>query len=157
LIDSDGGLVNDNISKDEALNLAKEKGLDLVELVSKASPPVCKMMDFGKFKYDQEREDRAQRAKQKKANDIKGIRTSFREGDHDLNFKIKSAIKFLQAGNKVKIEMILKGREKAHFDLAREKLAKFIEKISEVTPVIIEGRVQKSPRGLNVIIQADKK
>ena len=157
LIDSDGKLIHDSINKEEAINLAREKQLDLVELISKAKPPVCKLMDFGKFKYDQDREERVQKAKQKKVNDIKGIRISFKEGDHDLNFKIKSAIKFLQAGNKVKIEMILKGREKAHFDLAREKLTKFIEKISEIVPVTIEGRIQRSPRGLNVIIQADKK
>lgn len=141
----------------EALNLAREQDLDLVEIVPNIKPPVCKIMDFGKFKYEKEREGRIQKAKQKKTNELKGIRISFREGEHDLNFKKKSAIKFLNAGCKVKIELIVKGREKAHFDLADEKLQGFLNKINKETPVSIEGKIQRSPRGLNVIVQGEKK
>lgn len=109
-------------------------------------------MDFGKFKYEKEREERVQRAKQKKTNELKGIRISFREGEHDLAFKRKSAIKFLGNGNKVKIDMTVKGREKAHWPLANDKLNNFIKSINEESPVSIEGKIQRGPRGLTVII-----
>lgn len=132
--------------------MARNEELDLVEIAPNAKPPVCRIMDFGKFKYEKDREERLQKAKQKKVNETKGIRISFREGEHDLNFKKKSAIKFLTAGNKVKIEMTVKGREKAHFDLAIEKLQNFIGKINEESSIEIEGRIQRGPRGLTVIV-----
>lgn len=150
-------VVGDNVDIGDALQLAQQKNLDLVEIAPKAEPPVCKIMDFGKFKYEKERGERLQHAKQKKTNEIKGIRISFREGEHDLAFKRKSAIKFLNSGNKVKIDMTVKGREKAHFGLANEKLNNFVQAINEETAIAIEGRIQRGPRGLTVIIQPSKK
>jgi len=141
----------------EALRMAQEQGLDLVEIVAKTDPPVCKIMDFGKFKYDKERDIRVNKIKQRKAGEIKGVRIGFKEGQHDLDFKKKSAIKFLEKEHKVKIELRMKGREKAHFDLAREKLNDFVQSISQSIEITVDGRIQRSPRGLIIIIQPEKK
>ena len=113
----------------EALEIAGSNSLDLVEISPKAEPPVCKIMDFGKYQYQKSKEDRQQKSKQKKS-DIKGIRLSIRTDSHDLNFKKVQTEKFLTKGNKVKIEIILKGREKAHADLAKQNLTEFLTSIS---------------------------
>jgi translation initiation factor IF-3 len=133
----------------QALEIAKSEMLDLVEISPKADPPVCKIMDFGKFQYQKSKEDRQQKSKQKKS-EIKGIRLSVRTDDHDLDFKKIQTEKFLTKGNKVKIEIILKGREKAHGDLARQNLIEFINNIS--IPNKIEQEIKKFPGGFNVII-----
>ena len=132
-----------------ALALAKEHSLDLVEISPKAVPPVCKIMDFGKYQYQKSREERQNKSKQKKS-DIKGIRLSVRTDEHDLNFKKNQAEKFLTKGNKVKIEIMLKGREKAHQDIARKNLSEFIKLIA--IPNKIEQEIKRYPGGFNVII-----
>jgi translation initiation factor IF-3 len=137
------------MSVPEALQLAREKGLDLVEISPKAVPPVVKIMDFGKYQYQKSKEDRQNKSKQKKS-DIKGIRISVRANEHDLNFKKNQAEKFLGKGQKVKIEIVLKGREKAHKDLARENLLKFINRIS--IPTKIEQEIKIFPGGFNTVI-----
>jgi translation initiation factor IF-3 len=133
----------------QALAIAKERVLDLVEISPKVSPPVCKIMDFGKFQYQKSKEERQHKAKQKKL-DIKGIRLSVRTNEHDLNFKKDQAEKFLTKGNKVKIEISLKGREKAYQHLAREGLMDFVKKIS--IPNKIEQELKRYPGGYNIII-----
>ena len=133
----------------EALEIAGSNSLDLVEISPKAEPPVCKIMDFGKYQYQKSKEDRQQKSKQKKS-DIKGIRLSIRTDSHDLNFKKVQTEKFLTKGNKVKIEIILKGREKAHADLAKQNLTEFLTSIS--IPNKIEQEIKKFPGGFNVII-----
>jgi translation initiation factor IF-3 len=133
----------------EAINLAKEKSMDLVEIAPKAVPPVCKIMNFGKYQYQKAKEDRQNKSKQKKS-EIKGIRLSTRTDDHDLDFKLNQAEKFLKKGNKIKIEIILKGREKAYANLAKDNLAEFIKKIN--CPNQIEQEIKRYPRGFNVII-----
>lgn len=133
----------------EAIAIAKEKTLDLVEISPKAVPPVCKIMDFGKFQYQKSKEDRQHKAKQKKS-DIKGIRLSVRTDDHDLSFKKDQAEKFLTKGNKVKIEITLRGREKAHDHLAKENLVEFVKNIS--IPNKIEQEMKRYPGGYNIII-----
>lgn len=137
------------MSVPEALNIAKERGFDLVEISPKALPPVCKVMDFGKFQYQKSKEDRLHKAKQKKS-EVKGIRLSVRTDDHDLNFKKNQAEKFLSKGNKVKIEITLRGREKAHQDLARRNLNEFVKTIS--VPNKIEQEIKRYPGGFNIII-----
>jgi len=131
------------------LRIAKEQLLDLVEISPKAVPPVCKIMDFGKYQYQKSREDRQNKSKQKKS-DIKGIRLSVRTDDHDLEFKKNQAEKFLTKGSKVKVEIMLKGREKAHQDLARKNLEDFIRMIA--IPNKIEQEVKRYPGGFNVIL-----
>jgi len=106
-------------------------------------------MDYGKYQYKKSRQERKQRTKQKKT-EIKGVRISFRTAQHDLEVKVKQAEKFLNKGNKVKIEIILRGREKAHLDLAKDKLDEFIKLISP--EVKVEQEAKKQPRGLNMVI-----
>lgn len=133
----------------EAINIAKEQMLDLVEIAPKAVPPVCKIMDFGKYQYQKSKEERQNKSKQKKT-DIKGIRISARIDDHDLDFKKNQTEKFLKKGDKVKIEVILKGREKAYQDLARRSLLDFIHSLA--IPYKVEQEIKKFPRGFNILI-----
>jgi translation initiation factor IF-3 len=133
----------------QAIAIAKENGLDLVEVSPKAQPPVCRIMDFGKFQYQKSRQERQNKAKQKKS-DIKGIRLGVRTDEHDLNFKKDQTEKFLKKGSKVKIEIILRGREKAHQDLARVNLVNFLKSI--VTDYKVEQDIKRFPGGFNVII-----
>lgn len=105
----------------KALELAKSKGLDLVEVSPNAHPPVCRLMDFGKHLYRQAKLDQKHRSKQKK-NEVKGIRLSMRTDKHDLDVKIKRARGFLEKGNSVKVTLIFRGREVTHYDLALEKV-----------------------------------
>jgi len=109
-----------------AIATAQEKGLDLVEVSPVANPPVCKFTDFGQFQYNKSKKQKEQKIKKV---EIKGIRLSFKIGKHDLDFKRKQAEKFLKQKDKVKIELNLRGREKAHKDLAQEIINKFIEEI----------------------------
>lgn len=137
------------MSSFEALSIAKERELDLVEIAPKANPPVLKIMDFGKYQYQKSREERQNKAKQKKF-DIKGIRIGVRTDEHDLEFKKDHVEKFLKKGNKVKIEIHLRGREKAHQDLARKNLEEFLRSI--VHPYKIEQEIKRFPGGFNTII-----
>ena len=133
----------------QALEIARERELDLVEVAPLANPPVCKIIDFGKFQYQKAKLDQASRAKQKKV-EIKGIRIGIRTDEHDLEFKKNQAEKFLKRGDKVKIEIVLRGREKAHPDLARKNLNDFIKTIS--IPFEMEQEIKRFPAGFNVII-----
>lgn len=133
----------------EALAIAREHSLDLVEVSPKADPPVCRIMDFGKYQYQKSRQERQNKAKQKKF-DIKGIRIGMRTDDHDLEFKKNQSEKFLKKGDKVKVEILLRGREKIHQDLARNNLINFIKSIS--VPHKVEQEIKRFPGGFNVII-----
>jgi translation initiation factor IF-3 len=148
LIDEDGKQLG-IVPISQALALAKEKELDLVEISPKAVPSVAKIMNFGKFQYQKSKEDRQHKAKQKKS-EVKGIRLSVRTDEHDLGFKKDQAEKFLTKGNKVKIEITLKGREKAHDHLARTNLLNFVKTIA--FPNKIEQEIKRYPGGYNIII-----
>jgi translation initiation factor IF-3 len=117
------------ISLSRALEMANELGFDLVEVNPTATPPVCKIMDFGQFKYEKEKKAHKQKVQQKKV-ETKGIRLSVRISSHDLSLRLEQATKFLAKGHKLKLEMILKGREKAHPEKAVEVMNKFIEDLS---------------------------
>jgi translation initiation factor IF-3 len=117
-----------------AIAAAQERGLDLVEVAPNAKPPVAKILDYGSFQYQKEK----QLKKQKKLNktlDVKSIRLSIKISDHDLETRIKQAEKFLVKGHKLKVEIILRGREMAHTDLAREMLKTFRTKLTTPTEV----------------------
>ena len=148
LIDDEGKNIG-QIETWKGLEMAKERELDLVEVSPKAFPPVCKIMDYGKHQYQQSKQTRLAQAKQKKI-DTKGIRIGLKTDEHDLNFKRNQTDKFLSKGNKVKIELVLRGREKAHRDLARKNLESFIAGIS--TPHKFEEPIKGIPQGFNVII-----
>lgn len=121
----------------KALAMARDLGLDLVEVSPKADPPVAKIVDYSKLKYQEEKERRKEKAKQKKV-EVKGIRLSLRISDHDKEVRIKQTKKFLNQDDKVKLEMILRGRERQHKNLAREIINKFIETVNEAIPIIVE-------------------
>jgi translation initiation factor IF-3 len=148
LIDDEGKQLGEMDTRD-AFALAQERGLDLVEVSPKAQPPVCRIMDYGKHLYQASKQLRLAKAKQKKV-EIKGVRLGLRTDTHDLNFKKTQSEKFLRQGDKVKIDIVLRGREKAHQDLARKNLEDFIKSIE--APYKIEDPVKRFPGGFNVII-----
>ncbi len=114
----------------KAIVLAEEQEKTLVEVSPKADPPVAKIIDYGKLQYQKQREANKQRAQQKKS-ETKGIKLSVRIGKHDMEFRKNQAKKFLSDGNKVKIELNLKGRERQHKELAIDIIKNFIDKIKE--------------------------
>ena len=154
LVDERGAQVG-IVETREALEMAHERELDLVEVSSNSSPPVCRLVDWGKQQYKVAKQERIHKAQQKRT-EVKGVRFTLRTGLHDLDFKAKQGGKFLKKGHKLKIELILKGREKAHRDLAIEKLNDFTKRISEIfteeEKIIVEQYPKKSPRGFIMII-----
>ncbi|MFC1651603.1 translation initiation factor IF-3 [Patescibacteria group bacterium] len=133
VIDDQNGKPEEMDTK-KALDLAKEKDLDLVEVSPKARPPVCKLMDYGKHRYWQEKQEHKHRVKQKKS-ELKTIRLSIKISDHDLKVKSHQAQKFLKKGNKVQAQMTFKGREAIHVDLGKEVMKKFQELLKELSEV----------------------
>jgi translation initiation factor IF-3 len=109
---------------EEALTLAREREVDLVEISPQARPPVVKLLNFDKYRYQQEKAAQEARKKVKKVT-MKGIRLSVRIGEHDLNFKAKQTGEFLAEGNKVKVDVVMRGREQAHPELAFDLIKKF--------------------------------
>lgn len=138
----------------DAIRLAKEKGLDLAEVSSHRTPPVVKVIDYGQLKYRMKKQQQKQKSKAKKI-EVKGIRIGFQTNEHDLEFKANTADKFLKQGNSVKIEMVLKGRERAYLKLAFEKLEKFVKEYIE-TKIKIEQRPKKMGRGIVMTVMPEK-
>ena len=131
------------MSSQEALALAEEKELDLVKIAPNATPPVCRIMDYGKFRFDQLKKQKEAKKNQRVV-EIKEIRMSPSIDTNDLNTKIKNATKFLKDGNRVKVTVRFRGREMAHTSLGEVLLEKFGESCSEVATVEkgakLEGR-----------------
>ncbi|HBV58065.1 MAG TPA: translation initiation factor IF-3 [Candidatus Magasanikbacteria bacterium] len=121
----------------KAVAAAEERGFDLVEVDPSANPPVARFIDYGHFKYEKEKEMKKQKQALKQI-EIKGIRLSVRIGAHDLDMRRTQALKFLNEGNKVKIEIILRGRERQHANLAFQMIVDFITSIQKDLPVIKE-------------------
>ncbi len=139
----------------EALKLANERGLDLVEVGPTAKPPISKIMDYGKYMYQKERRERSGKASKPATQEIKTIRVGFRTGTHDLVIRAGQADKFLQKGNRVRLELTLRGREKSMADMGKTKLESFIKMVME--PFIIEEHPKRSPVGFGVLIRPDIK
>jgi translation initiation factor IF-3 len=135
----------------DALRLSLERGLDLVQVTEKVDPPVCKIMDLGKYLYQKEKKEKGVK-KKGGGGEMKGIRLSFRISEHDMETKAKNAVKFLEKGNRVRVELRLKGREKALGDFAREKIVKFLEIIKEKVEYKTEREIKRQPRGITTII-----
>jgi translation initiation factor IF-3 len=127
----------------EALEIARERGLDLIEVAPTANPPVCRLMDYGKFKYEQGRKDREAQKKQKNV-EVKGIRLRPKTGAHDLGIKKRQMLEFLRDGDKVKVTLIFRAREITHPEVARKQFDLLCEGIEEVAiiekPPTFEGR-----------------
>lgn len=143
LIQDDGEQIG-IVSIDEARERAEARGMDLVEVAAEARPPVVKMMDYGKFKYEA---DRARREARKKQHTIKVKEVKFRPGieDHDYSFKVGHAKRFLEEGNKVKLTMMFRGRQVTHPEIGLEVLARVMEDLQEIgkaeSQPSMEGRV----------------
>ena len=134
----------------EALRLARERNLDLIQVTEKVIPPVCKIGDYGKYLYWQEKKQKEIR--KQKGGQIKGIRLSFGISLHDLEIRARQAEKFLNEGNKVLIEMVLRGREKALAQVAKGKVSQFLEILNKAVPVKAETDLKRGPRGFTMII-----
>ncbi|MFN8500865.1 MAG: translation initiation factor IF-3 [Kouleothrix sp.] len=142
LIDEQGAQLG-IVSLREALALAEQRGLDLMEVAPNAVPPVCRIVDYGKFRYEQTKKDREARKNQKQA-ELKEVRLKPKTDDHDLDVKAKQARKFLLAGDKVKFTVRFRGREIFHPDIGREMLEQMAEDLRDVATVeqkpLMEGR-----------------
>lgn len=138
LVDEQGEQVG-VVSTNHALDLAVEKKLDLVKVAPNAKPPVCRIMDYGKYRYEMEKKEKEARKKQKVIN-VKELRLTPNIEDHDLNTKANRAIDFLKSGDRVKVSVRFRGREMGHTELGREVLDDFVELISEY------GVVDKKPK-----------
>lgn len=127
----------------DALKLAQEQGFDLVEINPKASPPVCKIMDFGKYKYE-EKKKQAELRKNQKTQELKEITFKPNTDEHDLKHKLEAAKEFLKDGNKVKFTIKFRGREITHPEVAREKINWIITQLGDIIapsgPAMMEGK-----------------
>jgi translation initiation factor IF-3 len=129
------------VSTDEALKKAEGYGLDLVEVAPNSKPPVCRIMDYGKYKYEQSKKEKISKKKQHTIT-VKEIRLRPRTDDHDLETKIKHARKFLEQKNKVKVTMLFRGREMAYQDFGRELLDRVQEMLDDVAKVESEPKME---------------
>jgi translation initiation factor IF-3 len=126
------------LSSEKALQMAYDKGLDLCLMSAQANPPVCKIMDYGKYRFDREKREKEAKKKQQTV-ELKEIQLSPRIDTHDFETKAKQAKKFLESGNKVRVVMRFRGREMSHMAIGREIIDKFAEFCQEV------GTVDKKP------------
>jgi translation initiation factor IF-3 len=137
VIDNEGNMLG-IMSREEALNLAAEKNLDLVNISPNANPPVCKILDYGKYRYDMQKKEKDAKKKQKQTQ-VKEIRLSTFIEEHDISVKAKTGAKFLADGDKVKVSLRFRGREKDYASTGMAVMNKFAEFVSEV------GTVEKKP------------
>lgn len=133
LISADGEQVG-VVSTREAISMAEEAGLDLVEISPNAVPPVAKILDWGKYKYEQQKQQQKAKSKQK-VTEIKGIRLGVKIGENDLATKLKNAEKFILKEDKVKFQLRFRGREIVHKDLGKKLLDNVAERLSEIADV----------------------
>lgn len=142
VIDEDGTMIGIK-SRDEALALAEERNLDLVLISPNADPPVCKILDYGKFRYESQKREKDAKKKQRTIQ-VKEIRLSTFIEEHDIQVKANTASKFLKDGDKVKVSLRFRGRELGHTDLGKDVMDKFAELCNEVSNVekkpVMEGR-----------------
>jgi translation initiation factor IF-3 len=138
VIDTDGSQLG-ILTPQEAISLAEEKELDLVLLSDKADPPVCRIMDYGKYKFEQEKKAREARKKQHTA-DVKEVKMRYKIEEHDYNVRVKQAERFLKDGDKVKATVMFRGREIQHSDLAEHLLKRMANDLESL------GEVQQAPK-----------
>jgi len=146
VIDPDGKQVG-VLSVKEAIRIAEERGMDLVEVAPNSQPPVCRIMNYGKYKYQQSKRTQEARKHQTVIR-IKEVKVRPRTEEHDFQFKLRHVKRFLDEGNKVKISMLFRGREIAHPEFGKEVLNRFIEEVKDMTVI------EQSPRleGRNMVM-----
>ncbi len=137
VIGEDGGMLG-VMTSNAALKMAYDRGLDLVLIAPQATPPTCRIMDYGKYRFDREKKEKEAKKKQQVV-ELKEVQLSCRIDVHDFETKARNAVRFLTAGNKVRVVVRFKGREMAHQELGRDVLARFEAAVAEV------GTVDKKP------------
>lgn len=141
------------MSPAEAMRLAGERGVDLVEIAPKAEPPVCKIIDFGKFRYEQQKRDKLQKKNQHQQQ-LKEIRFKAATDTHDFDFKTRHAREFLLDGDKVKASVFFRGREIVHSALGIEMLKRFVAALEDVSKV--DQEIKMEGNNCSVILSPDK-
>jgi len=136
-----------------AIDLAQKRGLDLIQVTEKVEPPVCRIGDYGKYLYSLQKKEK--KIKVKTRTELKEIRIGFNISPHDLETKAKQAEKFLKGGDKVKVGMVLKGREKAMGEYAKKKILSFLEILNSLIPIKVERELKREPRGFTTIISKE--
>lgn len=139
------------MSRTDALKAAEEASLDLVEISPNASPPVAKIIDWGKYQYQKMKEQQRNR-KNAKSSDIKQMRLGLKIGQHDLDIKLKKIRGFLQDGHKVKILIFFRGREMAHQELGHELMQRIIELLEN--DAVVEQKPQMAGRNLSIVVRS---
>ncbi len=139
------------VSKEDAMRAAFQAKLDLIQVTDKVDPPICKLIDYGKYAYQQGKKER-KLAKPSKSGELKSIRLRFGISNHDIETRVKQAQKFFKQGAKVEVNMVLRGRENALFDFAQKKIDKFLEIIKQTTEIKIEKPLKRQGRGFAMII-----
>jgi translation initiation factor IF-3 len=124
----------------EALEVARERELDLVEIAPQANPPVCRIMDFGKYRYEISKREKS--SKKQSAGQMKGIRLSPKISDHDFNFKVEAARKFIEQGHKVKVSVIFRGRQITRKEFGEAVIKRFAEALEEVAKVESSAKME---------------
>ena len=142
------------MSSREALQLAMDRELDLVEIAPQATPPVCKIIDYGKFKYEQQKRDKTQR-KHQHNQQLKEVRLHPRTDSHDVDFKTRHAREFLAEGHKVKFTVVFRGREITHQNIGRELLEGIIQALAEEAKV--DQAIRMDGRNMSTILAPETK
>ena len=149
MISAEGAQLGSMSSRDAQL-MARDAGLDLVEISPNANPPVVKIIDWGKYQYQKMKEQ--SRAKKKaKSSELKQIRLGLKIGENDLNIKVRKVLELLEDGDRVKIMIVFRGREMAHKEIGTELMNRIIEKLGD--QVIVDGKSQMSGRNLTFMVR----
>jgi len=150
LIDENGAQIG-IVSFREALETARDRGLDLIEVSPTANPPVCRIMDYGKYKYELGKREREAQRKQRMT-EIKGIRMRPGTDEHDFQFKLRNALKFLKEGHKVKVTVIFRSREFTHPEFARDALGRIADAAKEQNLGTVEKPASMEGRTMTMIL-----
>lgn len=142
------------MSSRDAQLIAREQGVDLVEIAANADPPVVKIIDWGKYQYQKMKEEAKNRKKaREKQSELKTMKIGLKISDNDLNIKVRKIRSFLEDGDRVKIMVIFRGREMAHKELGQQMLDKILARISEEIEIVQEGKSQFAGRNLSIGIR----
>ncbi len=135
----------------EAIEMAKARGLDLIQVTEKVEPPICKIANYGKYLYSLQKKEKKISLKNR-GGELKEVRIGFNISPHDIEVKAKQAEKFLKGGDKVKVGMILRGREKAMGEFAKKKIEFFFTTLNAILPIKIDRELKRELKGFTMII-----
>ena len=138
------------MSLQEALQIAQERNFDLIQVTEKVEPPVCRLGEYGKYLYQQEK--KARETRKHVGGDLKEVRLTFGISPHDLQTRVKQGEKFLRKGDRIRVTLPLRGRQKVLEKYAKDKVEHFLEGIRVALPIKIERELKREPRGLSMII-----